>query len=183
MPKSTLSSYSKVRTFVIEFPAEFNATPKGELYCKVCALIVNHERRSSVLKHRDTRRHRERISAATPKQSLLSLPTGHSRDELINKVTSAFLSADIPLHKLLNPALKDMFQFLGHTAPSVSCCRARVFDLATSEADRLKTLLTGKDLFMVIDESDVSGRKFVNVLVGDIEQPSKVYLVSCKVRI
>ena len=34
---------------------------------------------------------------------------------------------------------------------------------------------------MVIDEADISGSKYVNALVGDVEQPETTYLLHCKI--
>ena len=34
---------------------------------------------------------------------------------------------------------------------------------------------------MVIDEADVSGRKYKNTLVGDLDQPEATYLLHCKI--
>ena len=34
---------------------------------------------------------------------------------------------------------------------------------------------------MVIDEADISGSKYVNTLVGDVEQPETTYLLHCKI--
>ena len=34
---------------------------------------------------------------------------------------------------------------------------------------------------MVIDEADVSGCKYINTLVGDIDQPETTYLLHCKI--
>ena len=34
---------------------------------------------------------------------------------------------------------------------------------------------------MVIDEVDISGFKYVNDLVGDVEQPETTYLLHCKI--
>ena len=34
---------------------------------------------------------------------------------------------------------------------------------------------------MVIDEADIPGSKYVNTLVGDIEQPETTYLLHCKI--
>ena len=34
---------------------------------------------------------------------------------------------------------------------------------------------------MVIDEAHISGSKYVNTLVGDVEQPETTYLLQCKI--
>lgn len=181
MPKVAATSISKVKSYATEFPTEFQATPKGQLHCKLCGTIVVHDRRSNVLKHRDSAKHRKAVSLQTPKQSLLSSNIS-PREQFIQKVTKAFLSADIPLHKLNNPAITDLFQYLGHIPPSETSCRSRVNSLAEEELNSIIEGLTGKQIFMVIDEAEVSGQKFVNTLVGNILEPGRVFLISCKVR-
>ena len=42
-------------------------------------------------------------------------------------------------------------------------------------------LLSDKIVFMVIDEADISDSKYVNTLVGDVEQPETTYLLHCKI--
>ena len=68
---------------------------------------------------------------------------------------------------------------LGHHCPSESACRKQVNDLASQESERIKKLLTIKLIFLVVDESDVAGQKYVNVLAGLMEEPNKTYLISC----
>ena len=60
---------------------------------------------------------------------------------------------------------------------SESACRAHVETLAEQEMDRIKKKLTGKDIFMVLDESEVSK----NVLVSDTAEPEKTYVIYCSV--
>ena len=38
-----------------------------------------------------------------------------------------------------------------------------------------------KVIFMIIDKADISGSKYVNTLVGDVEQPETTYLLHCKI--
>ena len=45
------------------------------------------------------------------------------KPELINNVTKAFLSANIPLYKLRNKELCELFNFLGCAPPSETSCR------------------------------------------------------------
>ena len=50
---------------------------------------------------------------------------------------------------------------------------------ANNEQDRLKYLLNDKCIFIVINESEVDKTKFVNVIVGDIDVPEKMYFIEC----
>ena len=50
--------------------------------------------------------------------------------------------------------------------------------LAASEFEHIKDLLRDKTIFMVIDESEISKTKYLNVLVGDTAAPEKTYFVT-----
>ena len=49
------------------------------------------------------------------------------------------------------------------------------------EVDRVCEILLDKIIFMVIDEFEISGCKYLNTLVGDIEVPETTYLLHCKI--
>ena len=78
------------------------------------------------------------------------------------------LSADIPLKKIRNPLIVQLFTDLGQAVPSETMCREHVHELAESEQGRIKELLMDKKVFLVVD-------------VGDIDVPEKTYLLDCSV--
>ena len=103
-----------------------------------------------------------------------------SQKDLTKQVVTAILEADIFLYKLQHSSIKNLFNStLGHHSPSESACRKQVNDLASQESERIEKLLTRKPIFLVVDESDVSGQKYVNVLAGPMEEPNKTYLIGC----
>lgn len=70
MPKSPTPLSSKVDIYVKEFPTEFQKTPRNELYCKICGVNINHERRSTVTKHRETVKHSKGIEITCSKNRI-----------------------------------------------------------------------------------------------------------------
>lgn len=182
MPRTTLNSSSKVHGYVTAYPTEFEATPRKELFCKLCSIVVPHDRKSSVEKHRTSAKHQISLTPGCSKQTLLTSGSFGKRNDFTAKVTDAFLSADIPLYKLNNPRLKDLFLSMGHALPSETSCRKQVGPLAEAQRQQVIALLSAKDFFMVVDEAEVAGKKFVNTLVGDVQNPTKTYLISSKVR-
>ena len=181
MPKEAKSSLSKIRDFVSRHPKEFMTSARGELYCTLCATIVVHDRKSTVDKHRRSAKHQKALSSTVQQRQQPIDSTNIGWDNFVGKVTSAFLSADIPLYKLRNPEMQSLFQFLGRKAPSESACRKRVDDMGKCEVDRVCEILLDKIIFMVIDESEISGCKYLNTLVGNIEVPETTYLLHCKI--
>lgn len=119
----------------------------------------------------------------TPVQQTLLTTELSTRDVFVRKVTGAFLGANIPLYKLNHAKIKELFEYMGHKPPSESACRARVAPLAQKELASLIEQLVAQQLFLVIDEAEVDGKKYINTLVGDVRYPATAYLVSCKVGI
>ena len=95
-----------------------------------------------------------------------------SKDFMVELVRT-FLAADIPLHKLCNLHVIELFKNLGQKVPSETVCR-----------DYVKTLANNIQDFEVpterqVDESEVDKTKIINVTVGDIDVPEKTYLIEC----
>ena len=78
----------------------------------------------------------------------------------------AFLSADIPLRKLRNKNLKKLFASIGHPLPTEQTCRMKVIEPYEEKIERIKVLIKDEPVFIIVDESDISGKKYVNILVG-----------------
>ena len=127
--------------------------------------------------------HKALSSTSQHRQHPLSIPTtSFDWNDYVGKVTFAFLSADILLYKLNNPDLQALFKYVfGQKAPSESTCRKRIDDMGKREVNRVCNILLDKVIFMVIDEANISGCKYVNTLVEDIEQPDTSHLLYCKI--
>ena len=172
MPKERVKLCSKARMYEREFGKEFQVNPSNELFCILCNTTVNCEKRFRVTKHRQSAKHQRSLlpsTTTTTKQLFLPQP----KKEFKAKLVETFLTADIPLKKLQNSRVRELFTDLGQAVPSESACRTHVATLAEQEMDRIKKKLAGKDIFMVLDESEVLNNKYINVLVGDAAEPEK----------
>ena len=56
--------------------------------------------------------------------------------------------------------------------PSETVCRDYVHQLAEAETSRIQ---------LIVDESEFDNKKFLNILVDNIETPEKTYLVDCSI--
>lgn len=182
MPKAKGSNASKVNFILQDYPDEFTKNPNNELYCKLCSCTVKCDKRFLVESHRKTSKHqkalRSRSALLTPHTSQTFLK---SIDQNFGeKVTKAFLSADIPLYKLNNEHIKKLFQEIGHSLPSETTCRKTVLKLGTDELLRVRSALDDKKIFLVVDESTLSGTPYLNILVGNIELPHITYMYDCQ---
>ena len=157
-------------------------TPKDELTCAKCNVIVNHDRRSNITKHRESTKHLKAIKSSTCNavQSFISWKTENVND-FTRFVTKAFLSADIPLYKANNRELQALFSFLGKPLPSETILRSQVSTIADLEMLQVQNLISEKKIFVIVDESDISGKRIFNALIGTIENPDRTYLIDCRI--
>ena len=131
MPKAKATLSSKVEHFVKEHPSEFVKTPRSELYCNLCNCVVSCEKKFLVDSHRQTAKHCKRLvdQSSSGSQSFLAA----NPIDFTAKVTSAFLSANIPLYKLNNKELQNLFKEMGHTLLLGTSCRGKLDELADLE--------------------------------------------------
>ena len=101
--------------------------------------------------------------------------------EFKSELVEAFLAADIPLFKISNPKVRQLFTKLGQPVPSESSCRVHMSKLAEKEVQLLKERLNGKHIFLIVDESEIDGIKYLNILIGETAVPEKTYILNCSV--
>ena len=86
-------------------------------------------------------------------------------------VADFFVGNNIPLYKLRSDASKRFFQRLNKPTPSETTCRQRIEGMAEKQFLRIKELVAQKEIFVAVDEADVGGQRYVNFLVGVLEEP------------
>ena len=88
------------------------------------------------------------------------------------------MTADIPLYKLniTLRILKNLFRDIGHRLPSKTTCRQTALQLSENELKRIRNAVHDKHIFRIVDESTLSGTKYLNILVGSLETPHVSYL-------
>ena len=111
-------------------------------------------------------------------QTLLPRP---EKFDFMTELVKSFLAANIPLHKLENEHIGNLFKKMGYPCPSVRTCREKVDKLAEAEQAQVKDLMKDKQIFLMVDESEIRKKKFCNTLVGKIDNPAKTYLLKCEV--
>ena len=99
-----------------------------------------------------------------------------SDTEFVEKVTKAFLSADIPLNKLNYRHIKNLFRDIDHRLPSETTCKQTALQLNEDELKRIRNAVHDKQIFLIVDESTLSGTQYLNILVGSLETPHVNYL-------
>ena len=158
MPKQAASGKTKVNAFIREFHNEFISTPTDELFCKLCEKVVKHDKRFHVDQHRNGSVHQAKLTIqTTSRQSFITTPNIPNFNETVVKT---FLGAKIPLKKLRHPAIRRLFIDMGHPLPSESTSRRIVENFAKEEENQMIYNFTNKDIFIVIDEAEVDGKKY-----------------------
>ena len=88
-----------------------------------------------------------------------------------------FLATDIPIYKDNNAQLKSLFSFLCRPLSLESSLYVHIASIADFEAFKVHNFISGKKIFLVIDESDVSGKRIFNTLVSTIDIPAKLVVL------
>ena len=64
--------------------------------------------------------------------------------------------------------------------PSETTCRRTALQLSEDELKRIRNAVYDKQIFLIVDESTVSGTQYLNILVGSLETPHVNYLYDCQ---
>ena len=157
MAKPVKSNSSKASSWVQKSSTEFKLRNES-LWCRLCNVAINCTKSYIVERHIASQKHRELLS----KVEIIRNPDSEIEEQdFASKVTKAFLASDIPLYKVNNPELQDLFRTMGQALPSESCCRSRVSTLAENRVKEIKEKIFGKEVFLVVDETDIRGKKVV----------------------
>ena len=68
---------------------------------------------------------------------------------------------------------------MGKDCPSETACRMRVPALGENQKSEIRTSMNGEQIFLIADESTISGDRYFNILVGSVNNPSKTFLMEC----
>ena len=86
------------------------------------------------------------------------------------------MSADIPLHKLNNTYIKNLFRKIDHRLPSETTFRQTALQLSEDELKRIRNAVHDKQIFLIVDESTLFGMQYLNILVVSLKTPYVSYL-------
>lgn len=179
MPAHQKSHAEKAKKHTQNYPSEFSISQQGDLWCKLCLTTVSSKRKSTVEKHRNSLGHQTKLARCEPQTPIVSFNL--CENSFAYKVTMAFLNADIPLYKLRHEALRTLFEEIGNPLPSEFACRNIVKGIGESIEGRIIEVVRGENLFLVVDETEIMGKKIAHVLIGTIESPATTYLIECVV--
>ena len=182
MPKVKITYAYRIQSIVKEFPDEFMESINNQFYCNWCNCAVSSNKRFLVDSHRNTSKHQKALASRSenliPQTSQTFLRS--SDTDFVEKVTKAFLSADIPLYKLNNTHIKNLFRDIGHRLPSETTSRQTALQLSEDELKRMRNAVHDKHTFLIVDDSTLPGTQYLNILVGSLETPHVSCFYDCQ---
>ena len=182
MPKVKTTYAYKIQSIVKEFPDKFMQSINNELYCNLCNCAVSCNKRFLVDSHQNMSKYQKALGSRSedliPRTSQTFLRS--SDNDFVEKVTKAFLPADIPLNKLNNTHIKNLFRDIGHRLLSETTCRQTALQLSEDELKRIQNAVHDKEIILIVDESTVSGTQYLNIPVGSLGTPQVSYLHDCQ---
>ena len=90
------------------------------------------------------------------------------------------MSADILLYKFNNTHIENLFRDIGHRLPCETTCRRTALQLSEDELKQIRNVVHDKQIFLIVDESTLSGTQYLNILVESLETPQVSYLYDCQ---
>lgn len=190
MPKVKCSTASRLRAFVQEFGHNIFSTDGLVLFCKICNVKVTAEKRFAVQQHLSRDKHIngvERSKLQNEKNNTQSFITDvPNRSEYFLDLTRTFLSCNIPLNKLENPAFsKFLEKYTNKQTPDRSTLRKNYVSICYDETiQMIRSYVENKKLWVSIDETtDANGRYVANVIIGTLEVGNigKMFLLNSEV--
>ena len=120
MPRVKAFNTSKNKSMLYDFPEEFTQNPNDELYCNLYNCVLSCDKPFFVDGYWKTL---GKSKLQMPQTSQTFLRSSYSN--FVEKITKAFLSADIPLYKLNNKHVKNLFFDICHSLLTETTCRKR----------------------------------------------------------
>lgn len=190
MPKLKTSNSAKLKQFVSEYGDTVFSSDGTILYCKICEVKVSAEKRFTVDQHVNREKHKRGIQAGERKKQQMLLgqctSANSANSVFYEELCQAFVSANIPFHKLNNNVFRDFLQkYTGKSIPDESTIRKNYIESCYNKTiDAIRAKLDGKKIWVSIDETtDCMGRYVVNVIVGEMneENSGDIFLLNCEV--
>lgn len=189
MPKTKSSVSSRLRDLVLEFGEDVFTSDGIVLFCKVCNIKVNADKKYNIQQHIAREKHVhgiERKNKDKTKSQLLLKNMSSQQPTFNQDLCNAFLSSNIPLFKLNNPIFRNfMEKYTKQIIPDESTLRKNYVEKCyTNTIEKIRKYVQGKKIWISLDETtDVEGRYVANVIIGtlEIDEPGKCFLLNSDV--
>lgn len=178
MPKIKKTLKQKAKDAVLNHGNLFSIIGTDKLVCNTCKNEVNCQKQFNIDSHIKSAKHQsfQKVLKNQPK-----LVADKGQCEFSLQITEAFLSADIPLHKLRNPNMVNLFKSMNHPLPSETTCRAQIDKILEKIIQSVKYKILNEQIFLIFDETCHNGMNIGHTLVGILKEPSITYLIKSTV--
>ena len=154
----------------------------NELYCNLCSYTVFGNGCFLVENHRHMFKHQKALDRAfevpIPYTSQTFLRS--SNTDFVKKVAKRFFSADMPLYKLKNKHIKNLFPDFDHSLTSEATCRKTVLQLSVNKLQQIRNDVDNKQIYWLLMRTLYLAYNILNILVRNLEAPYVSYLYDCQ---
>ena len=139
----------KINKIIMLYPEEFVTTPNDKLLCIPCNKIVDFKKLFFVESHRKSKNHQTKTQNIENRKIMQPtfLNNCTKSCEFDNLLLKSFLSSYIPLKKLRNKHIMNLFNFMGFKLQSETKLRSNIDPLFDSEMNMLKEKIKDKNVF------------------------------------
>ncbi|KAE9536601.1 hypothetical protein AGLY_007003 [Aphis glycines] len=172
MWKIKQSTSARLSNYVSEFGSEILSTDGYVLFCKVCELKINFEKKFNVSQHIRTEKHIKSVKRQKDQvqRKLQQLLTNQPTKSEFNKdLCKAMVAANILFNKLSNATFRSFLEkYTGKSIPFEATLQKRyIDDIYNQLMDKMRIEIGKNQIWVSIDETcDVQGRCVANVIVG-----------------
>jgi len=186
MGKEKSSTCTTLKRYVSEFGPDIFSTDGHVLYCKMCEIKINFEKKYNISQHMKTDKHQKSVKRQNDQEQrkLQQLLTNQSsaKSDFNKDLCQAMVSANIPLNKLSNKTFRVFLEkYTGKNIPMEATLRkGYIDDIFNTTMDKMKMEIRQNKIWVSIDETcDVEGRFIANVIVGILKPdcPGHMFLL------
>lgn len=182
MPKVKSSKCTIVGKMVEEFGSDTLSGDGEILKCIPCNRELNYNRKSNIIAHLATAKHRNNVRDGSNDQN--NTGEGNEDKKQFNlDLCEALVNANIPIWKIENKKFKSFLKkYTRYEVPDESTIRKNYVDVHFKNTMRaIQTNVGNSKIWVSIDETtDTTGRQIANMIIGILEvgKESKMYLLN-----
>lgn len=158
MGKVKKSTSARLRNYVSEFGSKILSTDGFVLFCKVCELRINFEKKFNISQHIQTEKHiqsakRQKDQVQRKSQQLLTnQPT---KSDFNKDLCEAMVAANIPFNKLSNKIFRSFLEkYTGKSIPFEATLRkGYIDDIYNQVNDKIRIEIGNNQIWVSIDET------------------------------
>lgn len=153
---------------------------KNNLFCKICQKTIDTSRKSVVDQHLNSMKHKKGSEMKQRVDNSIEKYIVRNDKRFLYLLTKFFVSTDIPFKKLRSIEMNELFQYMGRILPSESTVRSYFLsEYFFMQMNDSREYLKLCKVFFIVDESEIRGIKFLNILAGRTSSPDCIKAIAC----